>query len=137
MLQRWHPESLGILQKVWPLIQNDPRRSFALFALRDMWRYSETRAVQQLVSIASATPSKELRQAAVRSLAALHSSDTLSFLATLLQSTDSAEQMQGVFGLASYANGCPMQTMHMWRARLGIPVARSNSRVGYSGFNRH
>ena len=43
-------------------------------------------------------------------LAAIHTRETLPFLATLLTSSDSEERMKGVFGLSSFANGCPSQT---------------------------
>jgi hypothetical protein len=110
LLHRPRPEALATLQQVWPSIATEPRRNVALSALRNFWRLSTPGSVRELASIADATPSRELREAAVRSLVAIHSREALPFLSKLLLSADTAEQMQGVFGLASFANGCPMQT---------------------------
>jgi len=67
--------------------------------------------VGQLTSLANiALPSSQLREPAVRALSSIHSRDARPFLASLLTSTDSGERMRGVFGLASFANGCPIET---------------------------
>lgn len=68
-------------------------------------------SVTQLVQYAAAasTPA-QMRRAAVRALAAMHTKEALPFLATLLGSADPFEQGQGVFGLGAFANGCPPQT---------------------------
>jgi hypothetical protein len=52
----------------------------------------------------------QLRGAAIRAMAAIHTKETLPFLATLLRSGDSGEQFQAVYGLGAFANGCPMNT---------------------------
>ena len=111
LLYRGRQGALATLLQKWPAIANEPRRAFVLSALRNFWRDATPEAVQQLVSIVNqAPPGSELREPAIRALAAMHSKEALPTLALLLQSSNTSEQMQGVFGLASFANGCPMQS---------------------------
>lgn len=112
LLYRGRPGALATLSQTWPSISAEPRRSFVLSALADSWRDSTPQAVQQLGAIASqAAPGNELRAPSFRALAAMHSAEALPVLAQLLQSPRSSEQVLGVFALASFANGCPMQTI--------------------------
>jgi len=99
------------LEQVWPSISGDPSRENVLSALRNAFRDSTPSSVKQLALLAgmNSTPA-ELRQAAVWALGSVHSLESLPFLASLLLSSDPSEQVKGVFGLASFANGCPAQT---------------------------
>ena len=54
--------------------------------------------------------SGELRNAIVRALAAIHTRETLHFLAGLLSSPSAGDRMSAVIGLSSFVNGCPPQT---------------------------
>lgn len=40
----------------------------------------------------------------------MHTKESLSFAASLLESSDAEERMRGVFALSSFVNGCPAQT---------------------------
>jgi hypothetical protein len=130
LLARWRPEALAQLRQAWPAIAGEPRRQFALLALRNLWRLSASACVQELVAMVDTTPSRELRQAAVRALASIHSREALPFLSRLLGSADTVEQMHGIFGLASFANGCPMQTnantVNMAYLQCGLPSSLRN-----------
>jgi hypothetical protein len=80
-------------------------------ALRDVFRDPTPSSVQALAEFAEGLDaSSELRPAAVRAQAAIHTKEALPFIAGLLQSSDPEERVRGVFGLSSFANGCPMQT---------------------------
>lgn len=94
------------------LIRDDSySRSFALSALRNDFRATDAASIQQLAILAE-TPSidPEVRAAAVRALSSIHTKEALPFLASLLSSADAEEARRGVFGLSSFANGCPPQT---------------------------
>jgi len=110
-LERGIPGSIQQLARLWPGISGDSHASYVVAALRDSWRGSAGTDLQQLVSIATgAAPGSKLRSAAVRSLAAVHTKEAIPFLGSLLSSADSTEQERAVYGLAAFANGCPMQT---------------------------
>ena len=66
---------------------------------------------QQLAQLADAnTTSADLRNAAVWAIAAIHTKESLPFLASLVSSSDPYEQGRGITGLSSFANGCPSET---------------------------
>jgi hypothetical protein len=110
-LERGIPGSIQQLARLWPGISGDSHAIYVVAALRDSWRGSAGTDLQQLVSIATgAAPGSKLRSAAVRSLAAVHTKEAIPFLGSLLSSADSTEQERAVYGLAAFANGCPMQT---------------------------
>jgi hypothetical protein len=52
----------------------------------------------------------DLRAAIVWALKAMHTKESISFLASLLSSKDASERMNAVIGISSFANGCPAQT---------------------------
>jgi len=111
LLARSRPGMVSTLTQLWPTIAQDPNRRWVALALRDMWRDLTTGSVAQLVaSLNSTSLTGELREPAVRAVSAIHTEEALPFLAGLLVSGDPAERMRGVFGLASFANGCPVQT---------------------------
>jgi hypothetical protein len=103
------------LVQVWPTISTDPSRSHVLSALRDFFRDPTPTFVQQLAEFANLNPtSTELRRASVWALSAIHSKDSLPFLASLLHSSDPVEQARGVFGLSSFRMGVLRRLAIMW-----------------------
>jgi hypothetical protein len=105
------PGALDQLSHFWPSITADNRNAdMVLSALRDSFRDTTPASVQQLASLIKRTAPSELRNAAVWALAAIHTKDSLSMLADLLTSSDPSEQVRAVFGISSFANGCPPQT---------------------------
>lgn len=108
MLVAGQQDAMTQLSQVWPSISADTSRTVVLSAIRGSFRDQTAASVQQLVQASST--SAELRSAAVWALAAIHTQEALPFLAGLLGSSDPAEQARGVFGLSSFANGCPPQT---------------------------
>jgi hypothetical protein len=111
-LERSIPGAISSLVSLMPSLSiNDPNRPLIVSALRDLWRDSTPAAIQQLVSYAAGLHTgSDIRAAAIRALAAIHTKATLRFLAYLLSSDDAAEQERAVYGLSSFANGCSMQT---------------------------
>jgi hypothetical protein len=110
-LERGVPGAIQELVKLWPNITADPNLDEVVAALSDSWRDATPGSVQQLASFAATAQSgSDIRRAAVRALASIHSRETLPFLASLLSSADEAEQERAVYGISAFANGCPMQT---------------------------
>ncbi|MGI9072859.1 MAG: HEAT repeat domain-containing protein [Bryobacteraceae bacterium] len=111
LLARGEQGALTQLINMWPSIANDPSHEWVISALRDSFRDVSIDSVQQLVEFAQASSTPpELRSAAVMALASIHTKESLPFLASLLSSSDPEERMRGLFGLSSFANGCPPQT---------------------------
>ncbi|HLH41901.1 MAG TPA: hypothetical protein VKV74_02855 [Bryobacteraceae bacterium] len=109
-LGRAVPGSALRLASLWPIISGAKESSLVVSALRDGWRDSTPASVIQLRSFAAAQPPGDIRAAAVRALAAIHSKETLPFLASLLTSSDTGEQERAIYGISAFANSCPMQT---------------------------
>jgi hypothetical protein len=111
-LARGLPGMIHELSALWPQINGDRHAMYVVSALRDSWRDTTPAEVQDAASLAASAPpgSNGLRAAAVRALAAIHTPGTLPFLATLLSSADPSEQERAVYGLSSFANGCPVQS---------------------------
>lgn len=110
-IERKTPGAIQQLARLWPAISADPNKQYVVSALRDSWRDPTPDAVRQLVSLAAAEPvGSDLLTAAVWALAAIHTKETLPFLAALLHSASPDEQARSVYGLSAFANGCPMQT---------------------------
>ncbi|HYZ85062.1 MAG TPA: hypothetical protein VE621_11695, partial [Bryobacteraceae bacterium] len=101
---------LSDLSRLWPTASSDPGRVDIVNSLRNSYRDVSPDSVKELAAIAADPTFAELRAPAVRALASIHTKEALSMLAGLLQSSDSDERMKGVFGLSSFANGCPVQT---------------------------
>jgi hypothetical protein len=111
MLRRNQDGALNVLQTLWPTIRGTAEAQLVISELRNSFRDLMPGSVQQLIEIANgSSSSSELRTAAIRAITAMHTRDSLSFAATLLDSSDPAERMRGVFALSSFANGCPPQT---------------------------
>ncbi len=110
-LSRENAEAMVNFARVWPSLSGDPSRARVLFALRNSFRSVDPDTVRQLAALAGCPESTpELRAAGIKALAAIHTRESLPMLASLLRSFDPREQMQGVYGLSSFANGCPSQT---------------------------
>ena len=110
-LERAVPDAIQELVKLWPNISTDPNVGEVVAALSDSWRDATPGSVQQLAAFAATAPSgSDIRRAAVRALASIHSRESLPFLASLLSSADRAEQERAVYGMSAFVNGCPMQT---------------------------
>jgi len=109
-LERSIPGAIPTLAALLPSLTDDPNKSLVVSALRDSWRDSTSASIQQLISFLPGVTDGSVRAAAVRALAAIHTIDTLPFLASLLTSDDATEQVQAVYGLSAFANACPMQT---------------------------
>jgi hypothetical protein len=110
-LERGIPGAAQQLTQLWPSVNADPHARGVVSALRDSWRDPTPAAVEQVASFAgNLVPGSEIRAAAVRALAAIHTKESLRFLASLLPSSDASEQERAVYGLSAFANGCPIQT---------------------------
>jgi hypothetical protein len=111
LLERGQPGSVSMLIQLWPAVSGDVKISDMLISVvRDHLRNTDPTVVREVAGLAAAGLSQSLRAAAVASLAAIHTREALPLLATLLKSSDQEEQMKGVYGLSSFANGCPVQT---------------------------
>jgi hypothetical protein len=111
LLERGQLGAINMLKQLWPSISGDQKsKDLLISAVRDYFRNPDARVVAELVGLAEAAPSAEMRAAALAASAAIHTQETLPFLAGLLKSSDPGEQMRGVYGLGAFANGCPMQT---------------------------
>jgi len=109
LIRRGRPGLLATVVQVWPSISNDLNRRHVVSALADAWRDPSASSVQQLETIADTVGTAELRQSAIRALASIHTREALPFLTKLLAGAD-PERTLAIFGLASFANGCPIQT---------------------------
>jgi hypothetical protein len=82
-----------------------------LLSVRDQFRASDGGSVQVLGQIAAGTTANQLfREAAAHALAAIHTKESLPFLAQLLSDGDVTLRVEAIGGLSSFANGLPVQT---------------------------
>lgn len=83
-----------------------------LQSIRDYFRAADANSITTLgqAAVDSTTPTA-LREADAHALAAIHTTGTLPYLATLLGDSDSNLQVEAVGGMAAFANGLPIQTM--------------------------
>ena len=83
-----------------------------LSAVRDEFRPSDSASIALLGQAATDqnNPNTAFREAAAHALASVHSAATLPYLAALLQDPSTALQVEGIRGLAAFANGLPVQT---------------------------
>lgn len=82
-----------------------------LLSVRDQFRASDEASVNVLGQIAVDTTMNQLfREAAAHALAAIHTKDSLPFLATLLSDVDITLREEAVGGFSLFANGLPVQT---------------------------
>lgn len=111
LVLRAQPGALTDVVQMWPSIGADPHSALVVTMLRDAWRASDATSVEELSAI-SGNPAlpDEVQSASLRALSSIHTSEALPALAALLESSSPSEQMLGIFGLASFANGCPIQT---------------------------
>jgi hypothetical protein len=86
-------------------------QAMLLLSIRDYFRATDTDSVAAVGH--AATDSKNnpaFREAAAYALAAIHNAASLPFLAALLDDTDQNLRIQGIRGIASFANGLAVQT---------------------------
>ncbi len=82
-----------------------------LLSVRDQFRASDGGSVKALGQIAADTTANQLfREAAAHALAAIHTKESLPFLAQLLSDGDVTLRVEAIGGLSSFANGLPGQT---------------------------
>jgi hypothetical protein len=83
-----------------------------LSAVRDEFRPSDPPSIALLGQAATDqnNPNTALREAAAHALASVHSAATLPYLAALLQDPDTTLRVEGIRGMAAFANGLPVQT---------------------------
>jgi hypothetical protein len=83
-----------------------------LSAIRDEARPTDAPSIALLGKAATDqnNPNTALREAAAHALASVHSATTLPYLAALLQDSNTALRVEGVRGMAAFANGLPVQT---------------------------
>lgn len=109
-LAQGRSDALANLIRLWPSISKDPASLYVVNSLRDSYRDTSPASVRQIADISADSRFAELRPAALRALAFIHTKEALPSLAALLESADRNEQMLGVIGLSAFANGCPVQT---------------------------
>lgn len=111
LLGRNAPGSISKLAKMWPAIRDNHYTPLVISAVRNSFRDTSPESVQQLIAMANDPSSaSDLRAAIVWALKAMHTKESISFLASLLSSKDASERMNAVIGISSFANGCPAQT---------------------------
>lgn len=82
-----------------------------LLSIRDQFRASDGSSVKALGQIAADTTANQpFREAAAHALAAIHTTESLPFLAQLLSDGDATLRVEAIGGLSSFANGLPAQT---------------------------
>jgi hypothetical protein len=90
---------------------NTTERGMLLQSIRNEFRASDAKSVATLgqAAVNSTLPS-DLREVAAFALRGIHTKDALPYLASLLNDPDPQLQAEAVGGLASFANGLPIQT---------------------------
>jgi len=83
-----------------------------LLSVRDYFRAFDANSIAVLgqTAVDSTNPNSALREAAAHVLAAIHTTATLPYLATLLGDEDVNLQAEAVGGIGSFANGLQIQT---------------------------
>ncbi|MGA3261417.1 MAG: hypothetical protein ABSE35_21250 [Bryobacteraceae bacterium] len=83
-----------------------------LQSVRDYFRATDSSSVAALGQVAtdSANPNLPFRRATAHALAGIHTISTLPYLAALLDDADALLRTEGIGGIASFANGLPIQT---------------------------
>jgi len=111
LLVRSDDSAVAALSSEWPSLADAPESVEVVQALRSYFRSVTPQAIGSLVQLAqlSSMPAG-VQQAAVWALRSIHTQETLPFLASLLDSSDSSLKLAGAIGIAAFANGCPMQS---------------------------
>jgi hypothetical protein len=108
LLARTTPDSIDQLVRLWPQIRASSHSRLVLEALSESWRGTDPKSLGQLADFASRNP--DLKPAVAKAFAAIHTPATLPFLEELLFSPDADFQHQAMYGISTFANGCPMRT---------------------------
>ena len=113
LIARGEEGAIGELIRRWAALKDESPSSLIVTALRNQFLSRSPRAVRSLAAIASDAFTDgdlrdvDLRGAAAQALINVHTKEALPFLGSLLESSSSIERSKGVFGLWSFANGCP------------------------------
>lgn len=102
-----YPPALSLIPTLWPVIAASTHRQDVVATVKNYWRDASPNAVNQMIVIAGTTADADLRSAAIWALSSIHSKETLPFLGTLLGSTSVTEQLQGMYGISAFVDGCP------------------------------
>jgi len=103
--------ALTALSQLWPLLASEPNRILVVFALRDNWRDTTPAGVGQLSGVISGLDSSsDLRAAAIRSLMATHTVESLPLFSGLLSSPNPQERIEAAIAISGFVNGCNIQT---------------------------
>jgi hypothetical protein len=82
-----------------------------LQSIRDYFRPADTSSIATLGQVAvDSTKPTTFREAVAHALAAIHSIQTLPYLATLLDDSDLHLQVEAIGGMGAFANGLPAQS---------------------------
>jgi hypothetical protein len=104
--------ALSSATKITGLDQHPTEASVLLHSIRYSFRATDANSVAVLGGIAIDTNlSAAFREAAAFALCSIHTMETLPYLAALLYAPEPALEAEGAGGLASFANGMPVQTM--------------------------
>lgn len=104
-------EALTSAIQAAPALSSSAEYPILLLSIRDEFRSSDTSSVVILgQTTLNKTLSSDLRESAAHALRAIHTQDALPYLATLLDDPDIKLQEEAIGGLASFANGLPIQT---------------------------
>ena len=112
-LSRSESAALTELNRIRPALAGQAAEKYRrpiIQALRDSFRDATSESVKQLGDLLSVGGEPDLRTASIVAISAIHTKEALPYLASLLNSPDLSERMKGVFGISSFANGCPAQT---------------------------
>ena len=86
-------------------------RGMLWHAIREQFRSTDPAAIATLAQTAESTSAAlDLHRVAAHALAAVHTSATLPYLATLLDSPDAILRVEGIGGIGAFANSLPTQT---------------------------
>jgi HEAT repeat protein len=96
----------------YPTISDTHLRSMALGAIADGFRNTADDSIQFLGELATgmAAHPLEVRRASASALRAIHTRETLPYLAQLLESPDGELRYLGMSGLSCFAHALPMKT---------------------------
>lgn len=112
LVRQGNSAALTSAANVAPVLAGYPvENGILLLSIRDHFRAADGGSVQALGHIAADTAAnRPLREAAAHALAAIHTKESLPFLAQLLSDGDAALRAEAIGGLSSFANGMPVQT---------------------------
>jgi hypothetical protein len=123
------PAAGVVLRSLTPmqLASMDARQTEQLALGLRLFRSADPESIAMLGALSNVDP---LRSAAVEALRAIHTQETLPYLAAFLDSASAELRYQAVTGIASFANGFPIQTRENYASMAFLspsPTARFRS----------